>query len=112
MLVSGVLIGAIGMLGVDRFVLCVSVGLEVLFAVYFTRHLSFAISAMHSAQDDLSRDDDDWLPDGVLPRVTVLVACRNEEAVVETLVDGLLRIDYPAGRHKIVLVDDGSTDRT
>jgi len=112
MLVSGVLIGAIGMLGVDRFVLCVSVGLEVLFAVYFTRHLSFAISAMRSAQDDLSRDDDDWLPDGVLPRVTVLVACRNEEAVVETLVDGLLRIDYPAGRHKIVLVDDGSTDRT
>jgi len=108
----GVLIGALGLLGFDRFVLTVSVGLEALFAVYFTRHLAFSISAMNSARDDLVRPDDDSLGDEDLPRVTVLVACRNEESVLDTLVDGLVGIDYPASRHKIVIVDDGSTDRT
>ncbi len=44
------------------------------------------------------------------PFVSVLVAAYCEEAVIERTVRALLAIDYP--NKEIVIVDDGSTDRT
>ena len=37
---------------------------------------------------------------------------RNEEAVLERKLQNLLELDYPADRCQIVVVSDGSTDRT
>ncbi len=45
-----------------------------------------------------------------LPFVSVLVAAYGEEAVIESTVAALLALDYPA--FEIVIVDDGSKDRT
>ena len=45
-----------------------------------------------------------------LPFVSVLVAAYCEEAVIERTLHALLALDYP--RYEIVVVDDGSTDRT
>src|SRR5215213_7017015 len=50
------------------------------------------------------------LPDDELPFVSVLVAAYCEEAVIERTLAALLALDYP--RYEIVVVDDGSTDRT
>jgi biofilm PGA synthesis N-glycosyltransferase PgaC len=44
------------------------------------------------------------------PFVSVLVAARNEEAVIEQTVERLLALDWPA--FEVMVVDDGSTDRT
>lgn len=49
-------------------------------------------------------------PDASLPYVSVLVAAYCEEAVIEGTVDSLLATDYP--HYEVVIVDDGSTDRT
>src|SRR5688572_5533660 len=49
-------------------------------------------------------------PDDELPDVSVLVAAYCEEAVIERTLAALLALDYP--RYEIVVVDDGSTDRT
>ena len=49
-------------------------------------------------------------PDAELPFVSVLVAAYCEEAVIERTLASLLALDYPA--YEIVIVDDGSTDRT
>lgn len=46
-----------------------------------------------------------------LPPVSVVIAAYNEEKVVATTLDALLRSDY-AGKMEILVVDDGSTDRT
>jgi cellulose synthase/poly-beta-1,6-N-acetylglucosamine synthase-like glycosyltransferase len=46
------------------------------------------------------------------PRVTVLVPAWNEAAVLGTAIDRLLQLDYPAGRLRIIVVDDASTDGT
>jgi poly-beta-1,6-N-acetyl-D-glucosamine synthase len=43
-------------------------------------------------------------------RVTILVPVYNEEAVIESALRSLLALDYPA--YDILIVDDGSTDRT
>jgi biofilm PGA synthesis N-glycosyltransferase PgaC len=60
-----------------------------------------------------SRNERDALPvqpDAELPYVSVVVAAYCEEAVIERTLGALLALDYPA--YEIVVVDDGSTDRT
>jgi cellulose synthase/poly-beta-1,6-N-acetylglucosamine synthase-like glycosyltransferase len=52
------------------------------------------------------------LHDHSLPRVSVLVPCYNEEKTVEKTVDSLLELDYPHDRLQIIVIDDGSSDRT
>lgn len=46
------------------------------------------------------------------PAVTVMVPCWNEEKTVAKTVNSLLKLHYPAGKLRIILIDDGSTDRT
>lgn len=49
---------------------------------------------------------DEW------PRVSVVIAARNEAAVIRDCIDSVRACDYPADRLEVVVVDDGSTDRT
>ncbi len=46
------------------------------------------------------------------PYVSLLVAAKNEQQVIGTLVESLLRIDYPATRYDLWIIDDYSTDQT
>jgi cellulose synthase/poly-beta-1,6-N-acetylglucosamine synthase-like glycosyltransferase len=46
------------------------------------------------------------------PRVTLIVAAHDEEAVIERRLENLLALDYPPGQLELVVVSDGSTDRT
>lgn len=48
----------------------------------------------------------------IFPSVAMIVPCYNEEATVEATAQSLLALEYPADKLRIVLVDDGSTDRT
>lgn len=50
--------------------------------------------------------------DKTLPFVSVMVAAKNEEAVIERLVSTLCNLDYPADRYELWVIDDSSTDRT
>jgi cellulose synthase/poly-beta-1,6-N-acetylglucosamine synthase-like glycosyltransferase len=47
-----------------------------------------------------------------LPKVSVIVAARNEEKSIETCIQSLLENDYPEDLHEIILVNDSSTDKT
>ncbi len=53
---------------------------------------------------------DRYRPAGRLPRVSVLVPARNEEANIGDCVRSLLAQDYPD--FEVVVLNDGSTDRT
>ncbi|HYO35683.1 MAG TPA: glycosyltransferase family 2 protein [Geodermatophilus sp.] len=84
--------------------------LNVVFGVYFCRHLAFAVAAARWAERDLLAADvglDSWTP-----TVAVLVGCKDEELVVDGMVTALLALDYPADRLTLVVVDDGSADAT
>ncbi len=84
--------------------------LVALFLVFLLRHLAFAASALAAAPQDMrTRSSFDF---GYRPFVTVMVPCRNEELVIEGLVEALLALDYPAERHEIIIIDDGSDDAT
>ncbi len=46
------------------------------------------------------------------PQVSIVMVVRNEERWIEGKLRNLLELDYPQGRYRIVVVSDGSTDRT
>ena len=47
-----------------------------------------------------------------LPFVSLLVAAKNEEAVISNLVKMLCNLDYPKARYEVWVIDDHSTDQT
>jgi cellulose synthase/poly-beta-1,6-N-acetylglucosamine synthase-like glycosyltransferase len=50
--------------------------------------------------------------DHYLPRISILIPAWNEDAVIGTTIDRLVRLDYPADRLRIYVIDDASTDDT
>lgn len=46
------------------------------------------------------------------PFVSVVMVVRNEESVLERKLRNLLDLDYPPERYEVVVVSDGSSDRT
>lgn len=47
-----------------------------------------------------------------LPRISLIVPAKNEEAVIERCLDALLNMDYPRMKMEIIVVEGGSTDAT
>jgi biofilm PGA synthesis N-glycosyltransferase PgaC len=46
------------------------------------------------------------------PAVTAVMVVRNEEAIIARKLDNLLTLDYPPAKLDVVVVSDGSSDRT
>jgi cellulose synthase/poly-beta-1,6-N-acetylglucosamine synthase-like glycosyltransferase len=58
------------------------------------------------------RDPGRLTPPRSLPTVLVLVACRDEANLIDEQARQVDRIEYPADRLQVVLIDDGSRDAT
>lgn len=114
-LLSGPIIGAgvvvliIAWVGLTRTVAICAVLVTLLYLIFFVRHLLFAVSALDTLRADLAAP---VIEPSFWPAVSVLVSCHNEEAVVRGLTQLLGELDYPPGLLQVILVDDGSADRT
>jgi len=106
---AGVVALAVAVVGLGDILVVASLVLQAIFLLYAARHIAFAISAARSAPHDV----DTAVPDDAYePSVTVIVPCKNEKVVVDSLVESLLSFDYPPQLLQLVVVDDGSTDGT
>jgi len=47
-----------------------------------------------------------------LPTFSIVVPVKNEEKVIGRLLDALAKLNYPADKKEIIVVEDGSTDGT
>ncbi len=47
-----------------------------------------------------------------LPEISILVPAYNEENHIESCIEALLETDYPERKKQILVIDDGSTDKT
>jgi cellulose synthase/poly-beta-1,6-N-acetylglucosamine synthase-like glycosyltransferase len=54
----------------------------------------------------------DVLKKDIEPEVNLLIAAFNEEKGIAKKIENSLRLDYPKNKLKIIVVSDGSTDRT
>jgi 1,2-diacylglycerol 3-beta-glucosyltransferase len=70
-----------------------------------------AVNPKTAFQEPASLAGDDELSMG-LPYVSVLVAAKNEEAVIQDLVNSICQLDYPHDRFDLWVIDDNSSDRT
>jgi len=68
--------------------------------------LRSAKQQVQPSESNLSGDLEAW------PSVDVVVAARDEEAVIGRLVERMSLLRYPDGLLKLWVVDDGSSDRT
>lgn len=98
------------LLGVDRAILAATVVVNLVFLVFFLRHVAFAAAAVRWAPRDLYESPEVELC--YLPTVTVLVACHDEALVADSLVRGMVALHYPRSHLEVLFVDDASTDGT
>lgn len=47
-----------------------------------------------------------------LPPVSILIPARNEEIVIGNTLKKILSLDYPREKIEVIVIDDGSTDKT
>lgn len=47
-----------------------------------------------------------------LPLVSIIIPVKNEEKVIKRLLDTIADLNYPSGKKEVIVVNDGSTDRT
>ena len=48
----------------------------------------------------------------ISPSISLIVPAYNEEGVIAEKLENLLELDYPSGQREVLVVADGSTDRT
>jgi 1,2-diacylglycerol 3-beta-glucosyltransferase len=96
--------------GLDRTLGVVAGMLNIVFGIYFCRHLAFAVAAARWAEQDMLAADVGLTT--YTPTVAVFVGCKNEELVVDGMITALLALDYPVNQLTLVVVDDGSDDST
>ncbi len=82
-----------------------AITLSFLLGVYGLKVVLVAFSKAEKSTVILTQDEN-------LPSVDVLVSAKDEEAVVGRLVHRLSSIRYPKDKLKILVIDDGSSDRT
>ncbi len=82
--------------------------LFLLLTLYTLRHYLFSLNRLFAAQ----RHPYSTIVSANWPRVTVLVAAHNEEAVIADCLENLMAVDYPRDRMVVMPVNDRSSDRT
>ncbi|MEM7066363.1 MAG: glycosyltransferase family 2 protein [Cyanobacteria bacterium P01_B01_bin.77] len=81
----------------------------VLMAIYVVR---IAIASPAYAVSPNKADIPFTLAEAEWPRVSLLVAAKNEAAVITNLVASLCSLDYPEERYELWVIDDNSDDGT
>ncbi|MBV9729530.1 MAG: glycosyltransferase family 2 protein [Pseudonocardiales bacterium] len=116
----GVSLVASGLVGEHEYASVLTVGLQAVFLMFFIRHLAFVEAAARTVQPRSALDESGSDAEGdqlvfrsdYTPQLSVLVACHNEERVLDRLKDALRAFDYPSGLLQLIVIDDGSSDRT
>ncbi|WP_428331019.1 glycosyltransferase family 2 protein [Mucilaginibacter sp.] len=71
--------------------------------LYFLIKIKRVFKGKHVVQD---------VADELLPTCTLVIAAYNEESFIEEKIANSLKLNYPAGKLKLVFITDGSSDRT
>lgn len=89
-----------------------AIGLTVLLGAYALRTVFLPLLSGPDASSGGSPEEAPVAPEGGWPAVDLVVAARDEQAVIGRLVERLVALRYPAERLRIWVVDDGSEDGT
>jgi cellulose synthase/poly-beta-1,6-N-acetylglucosamine synthase-like glycosyltransferase len=76
--------------------------------VYLVRHYIFSLAALYL------KGQPNYIRHGLCyrPSVSILIPARNEELVIGKLLQRMTKLTYPKNKLEVIVIDDGSTDRT
>ncbi len=87
--------------------------------LFFTITISFFVAcyglnviSKNIKRSVFSQNNEKIISEDNLPPLDILVAARDEENVIERLVERLFNLDYPTNKLNIYIIDDGSSDKT
>jgi cellulose synthase/poly-beta-1,6-N-acetylglucosamine synthase-like glycosyltransferase len=84
-------------------------GLVALITAYLIRHYVFTLAALyHQNGPPLSLSNETVYE----PRVSVMIPARNEENVIERILQRMTELTYPKEKFEVIVIDDASIDRT
>jgi cellulose synthase/poly-beta-1,6-N-acetylglucosamine synthase-like glycosyltransferase len=81
--------------------------LEIIFLILVSGYFIISVALVIGAKKTFPR-----LADVQLPKVSVLVAARNEENNIISCLESLNKLSYPENKLEIIIIDDASTDNT
>jgi len=83
--------------------------LVALITAYLTRHYLFTLAALYHKKEPPPSSSDETAYE---PMVSVLIPARNEEHVIERILQRMTELTYPKEKFELIVIDDASTDRT
>jgi len=83
--------------------------LTALMIVYLVRHYIFTLTVLRRAKQTKRSTP---LQTDYEPMVSVLIPARNEEKVIERLLQRMTELTYPKDKLQVIVIDDASSDST
>jgi cellulose synthase/poly-beta-1,6-N-acetylglucosamine synthase-like glycosyltransferase len=85
------------------------IGLVALITAYLIRHYLFTLAALYHQNEPPPS-----LPNETVyePMVSVMIPARNEEHVIERILQRMTELTYPKEKFEVIVIDDASIDRT
>jgi cellulose synthase/poly-beta-1,6-N-acetylglucosamine synthase-like glycosyltransferase len=83
--------------------------LVALIMAYLTRHYLFTLAALYLKNEPPQSCSNE---DVYEPAVSVLIPARNEEHVIERILQRMTELTYTKEKLEVIVIDDASTDRT
>ncbi len=88
-------------------------GILLVFQVWTVYNLYvIALGVKHLLQKNGKKKETSATDGERFPTVSIIVPVKNEEKVVDRLLNTLLNLHYPSQKKEIIIVDDGSKDKT
>jgi cellulose synthase/poly-beta-1,6-N-acetylglucosamine synthase-like glycosyltransferase len=84
------------------------------FLIYFATYLGLFVASFYilSLLENRKNSPLEIKPHSELPFVSIIVPAFNEERGIAGTIESALSIDYPKEKLEIIVVDDGSKDKT
>jgi len=77
--------------------------------VYILRHYLFTLTALYPKSNQQSFEYSKTIYE---PKVSVLIPARNEEKVIDRILQRMTELTYPKNKFEVLVIDDASTDQT
>ena len=87
----------------------VLLGLVALITAYLVRHYIFTFTALYHKNGQSTSCFSEEVYE---PAVSVLIPARDEENVIERILQRMTELTYPKEKFEVIIIDDASTDST
>ena len=84
-------------------------GLVALITAYLIRHYLFTLAALYHKKETPPSCSNKTVYE---PTISIMIPARNEEQVIERILQRMTELTYPKEKIEVIVIDDASTDRT